>query len=263
LFQPSAEGAVLKRAADAARAEGDTALEARVRGQLGTYLWKSSGGTEPDAAEAEMKRALSLLRPGDPQRTELLVSYGQMLLESPRTQRDSEDPNAISEAINSLREAVGETVPSHPMAVERRLLLADALRRRYRAESMIADLYEACWTLDQALRDTDVPALRAAARLELGGLHGLLAQHTGEREEWVRADEAYAHAAQEAETIRDPRTAALALHGRGEVLEFLAGPVRALAMYRAARDRWSRAPGADPAEIQRTDDRIRRLDGTQ
>ncbi|MZD03475.1 hypothetical protein GTW43_00020 [Streptomyces sp. SID5785] len=262
-FQSAAEGAVLKRAADAARAEGDTALEALARGQLGTYLWKSSGGTEPDAAEAEMKRALSLLRPGDPQRAELLVSYGQMLLESQRTQHESDDPNAISEAVNSLREAVADTAPSHPTAVERRLLLAAALRRRYGAESMIADLYEACWTLDQALRDTEEPTLRAAAWLELGGLHGLLARHTREREEWVRADEAYGHAAREAEAARDPRTAARALHGRAEVLEYLAGPARALVMYRAARERWARAPGADPAEIQRTDDRIRRLDGTQ
>ncbi|QNS04163.1 SAV_2336 N-terminal domain-related protein [Streptomyces xanthii] len=267
-FASESERAVLKRAADAARTESDTPLEAAARGRLALLMWNSdrdsdSDQADTDAAEAEMKRALSLLRPGDPQRAELLVSYGQMLLESQRAHDESEDPNRVSEAVNSLREAVADTAPSHPSAVERRLLLAAALRRRYGAESMIADLYEACWTLDQALRDTEVPALRAAAWLELGGLHGLLARHTREREEWVRADEAYARAAQEAEAARDPRTAARALHGRAEVLEFLAGPTRALALYRAARERWARTPGADPTEVRRTDDRIRRLDGTQ
>ncbi|MFJ9039536.1 SAV_2336 N-terminal domain-related protein [Streptomyces sp. NPDC102406] len=269
-FRSPAEGEALKRASAAARAEGDRELEAAARGRLSVWLWKRDRA-ELETAEAEMKRALSLLRPGDPQRAELLVSYGQMLLDSRGDARDGaqgapergDDTNTVSEAVHSLREAVADTAPSHPSAAERRLLLARALRRRYGSEEMVADLYEACWTLELALRDTEGPALRAAAWLELGGLHRMLAQHTREREEWVRADEAYGRAVQEAEAARDPRTAARALHGRGEVLELLAGPARALALYRAARERWSRTPAADPDEVRRTDDRIRRLDGTQ
>ncbi|WP_428952354.1 SAV_2336 N-terminal domain-related protein [Streptomyces sp. cg35] len=261
-FGSPAEGEALKRAAHAARAEGDTQLEAAARGRLSVWLWKRDQA-ELETAEAEMKRALSLLRPGDPQRAELLVSYGQMLLESQRDPEETDDTNTVSEAVHSLREAVADTAPSHPSAIDRRLLLAGALRRRYRAESMIADLYEACWTLDQALRDTEGAAPRAAVCLELGVLHRLLAQRTQEREEWVRSDEAFARAAQEADEARDPRTAARALHGRGEVLEYLAGPARALEMYRAAKERWTRTRAADPAETRLTDDRIRRLDGTE
>ncbi|MEV1023570.1 SAV_2336 N-terminal domain-related protein [Streptomyces sp. NPDC050264] len=267
LFGSVEEGETLKRAAEAARAEGDAEVEAEARGRLAAFRWARYRATdeahELETAEAEMKRALSLLRPGDPQRAELLVSYGQMLLESQRDPGGADDTNTVSEAVHSLREAVADTAPSHPSAVDRRLLLAGALRRRYHSESMIADLYEACWTLEQALRDTEGAAPRAAACLELGMLHRMLAQRTLEREEWVRSDEAFGRAAREADEARDPRTAARALHGRGEVLEYLAGPARALEMYRAARERWVRTPAADPGETRRTDDRIRRLEGTE
>ncbi|GGT32969.1 hypothetical protein GCM10014713_28090 [Streptomyces purpureus] len=270
-FTHPAEGETLNRAADAARREGETELEALALGRLAVYRWarhRAAGHAhdvdsvtqDTELAEAEMKRALSLLRPGDPQRVELLVAYGRMLLE---ILQEPEPRSTVSEAVHSLREAVADTAPSHPSAAERRLLLARALRERYHRESMIADLYEACWTAEEALRGTEIPAPRAQALLELGGLHRLLAERTEERGEWGISDDTYRRAATEAAAAGDPLTAARALHGRGEVLEYLAGPARALEMYRQAREQWDGVPGADPAEVRRTDDRIRHLGGTR
>ncbi|MFI6641305.1 SAV_2336 N-terminal domain-related protein [Streptomyces sp. NPDC050504] len=284
-FGGRSQGEALERAADAARGSEERQLEAAARSRLAAHRWARYGATgeaeELEVAEAEMRRALSLMQPGDPQRAALLVEHGRMLLEAgptgsapvgptPREERApspsapaSTTTSTTSEAVRSLREAVAHTAPSHPSSIERRLLFARALRMRYEQGGMTPDLYEACWMLEQVLRDTGVPAQRALVLLELGDMHSLLAERTLGRDQWEEADDAYRRAAFEADRAEDPLTAARALHGRGRVLEYLAGRARALESYRAAAEKWRGTEEADSAQARATDDRIRRLEGTQ
>ncbi|MEE1938813.1 SAV_2336 N-terminal domain-related protein [Streptomyces sp. TRM 70361] len=225
------------RAADAA--DGD---DLRLRCLLARAAVHRDAG-DWEAAGRAYDRAESHTLRDSPERCELLLEWGGMLLDR------AGDPDR---AEGLLREALTGAPDDAPLQGRLHLMLGRALLERHRRERFLPDLYEGCDLLEHAARRASGPAERAEAWLALGGARRDFPD-SGPGGGSSSAEAAYDAALREARQApgqpRAPVTAARALHGRGVLYERLGRPGAALADYRASEAEWRRLAerGAVPA----------------
>ncbi|WP_051716748.1 tetratricopeptide repeat protein [Streptomyces megasporus] len=225
-----------------AAADGDDALLLRcLRARAAVH--HDAGDWE--AADRAYAEAESRADPDSPERCELLLEWGGMLLD---------EAGRPDRAEGLLREALTNAPDDASLQSRLHLLLGRALVGRYRRERFLPDLYEGCHLLERAARKAPEAAWRAEAWLALGEARADFPEPAS-RDDSSPAEAAWNAAlreAREAAGTRASATAARALRGRGFLYERLGRPRAALADHRAAEAEWRRLAeeGTEPPEAE-------------
>ncbi|MDI5973685.1 hypothetical protein POF50_030830, partial [Streptomyces sp. SL13] len=209
------------------------------------------GGAAGELAAAD--RVLGLAQRsspvGDPGRAALLAERGGILV---AWTGHGGGAGTATEAVRVLREALAQTADEDPALARRRLLFAEALRRRWAAGGAACDLHEAEWTLHRAARAAPDRVTAARAWLERGEVLRDLVRDADAAESLRRA----AGAAQDA---RLWLLAARARHQLGAILQRCGDRAGATTAFRAAQTLWWRGGVVRGPDAAATDDRLRRL----
>ncbi|MGW7007597.1 SAV_2336 N-terminal domain-related protein [Streptomyces sp. NPDC054933] len=228
----------------------------------------TAGTAELAAADRAFARAQRLVPTDDPDRAQLLVERGRVLVEWAAR---GGGLAVATDAVRVLREALAQTPESHPLLAERRLLFGRALRQRRAAGGAQTDLYEAEWILERAARGAQEArqqpqpsgagdAVAARAWLEHGTVLLDLAEGPGAAEKRDQAAQSFRRAAESALRAGELLLAAQAHHQRGTVLERTAGRARALEAYRSAWELWQRSGAAGGPQARSTRERMLALE---
>jgi tetratricopeptide (TPR) repeat protein len=184
-----------------------------------------------DRSVAAWQEAVPLLDEDDVRRAGVLAEYGTALVARWLALGREADINA---AVRVLRDAVDETPEGDAGLPVRRIDLGFAYSLRYEAGQVLADLYEADWTLGEAVREADAPDVAVHGWLQRGRIAAELSARTGNVSHLHRAAEYYLNAFRSALDAEDVDLASAARQHRAEVFEQLDAPDRALSEYHEA-----------------------------
>ncbi|GGS91947.1 SAV_2336 N-terminal domain-related protein [Streptomyces chromofuscus] len=107
-----------------------------------------------DRAVTAWAQAERLLGEDEPGRADVLSEYGRALMSRSRARASAED---VTLAVSVLRTALQDTPQGHPDIPARWARLGLAHLRRYETQEVLSDLYEAEWTMGEAIRSTEEP----------------------------------------------------------------------------------------------------------
>lgn len=184
-----------------------------------------------DRAVAAWQQAAALPAEDDPRRPGILTEYGATLVRRGE-HRDAADD--IDTAVRLLRLAVDWTSEDDPELADRRRTLGIAHYLRFRAQQVLADLYEADWILGEAARGADDPELAQDCWLQRGAVVMELADRVDSPPLLQRADDYLRTAVELAKESGEGLRIARARQLRGMLLERRGAPDRALRHYRDA-----------------------------
>ncbi|MFF6837423.1 SAV_2336 N-terminal domain-related protein [Streptomyces tanashiensis] len=217
-------------------------------------LYETTG--DGPAADAAYERATLLTPAEGEQRGRLLLTWGESLLR--RAAADT-GTGPVDRAESVLREAL-TCLPAGATARERaRILIGSALALRFDRAGFLPDLYESRHLLDEALRATHDPAIRAEIWLQLGWVQMQLSEAARDGQ-LVGALTAFRRAADDTRAARGDTpgtvTLARALHAQGAVLYLMDRVGHAATVLEEAAEQWRRLDGVlvpvDWADVQRT-----------
>ncbi|MFF8378837.1 SAV_2336 N-terminal domain-related protein [Streptomyces sp. NPDC015661] len=217
-------------------------------------LYDTAGdGTAADEAYEEA----TLLAPVENgQRGRLLLTWGASLL---RRAASGTGTRPVDRAESVLREAL-TCLPAGAADRERaRILIGSVLALRFDRAGFLPDLYESRHLLDEALRATRDPAIRAEVWLQLGWVQLQLSEAARDGQ-LVDALTAFRRAADETRSARGDTpgtvTLARALHAQGAVLYLMDSVGSAATVLAEAAEQWRRLDGmlvaVDWADVDRT-----------
>ncbi|MFH8841333.1 SAV_2336 N-terminal domain-related protein [Streptomyces sp. NPDC017868] len=199
----------------------------------------------------------TLLAPaGSGQRGGLLLAWGESLL---RRAAAGTGTRPVDRAESVLREAL-TCLPARAAARERaRILIGSVLALRFDRAGFLPDLYESRHLLDEAVRATPDPAVRAEVRLQLGWTQLQLSEAARDGQ-LVDALTAFRLAADDSRAAHGDTpgtvTLARALHAQGAVLYLMDRVGHAVTVLEQAAEQWRRLDGmlvpVDWADVERT-----------
>ncbi|MFD7433436.1 SAV_2336 N-terminal domain-related protein [Streptomyces sp. NPDC059861] len=149
-----------------------------------------------DHAVEAWAQAERLLGADDPDRSDLLFEYGTALMDRGVARKSADD---AARAVSVLRTALQDTPPGHSGLAGRWSGLGRAHYGRYDIKRVLSDLYEAEWTIGEALRSSEEPAFLADHWRLRASMLALLHHRTDTLTHLHRAIEAYGRAAEHAE----------------------------------------------------------------
>ena len=223
----------VQEALEAAGDDEELLLECHVRAAR-LYRDRHAATGRPvdlDHAVRAWQQAAALPAEDDPRWPGILTEYGATLV---RRGQHRQAVGDIDTAVRLLRLAVDWTPESDAELADRRRTLGIAHFLRFRAQEVLADLFEADWILGEAARGAEDPELAQDCWLQRGAVVMELAARMGSPSLLQRADDHLRTAVDLAvETGQDARIAR-ARQLRGMLLERRGAPDRALRHYRLA-----------------------------
>ncbi|MFJ4469138.1 SAV_2336 N-terminal domain-related protein [Streptomyces sp. NPDC089424] len=177
-----------------------------------------------DHAVEAWAQAERLLDADDPDRSDLLFEYGTALMDRGRARKSADD---AARAVSVLRTALQDTPPGHSGLAGRWSGLGQAHYRRYDIKRVLSDLYEAEWTIGEAVRSSEEPAFLADHWRLRASILALLHHRTDTLTHLHRAIEAYGRAAEHAEEAGLDDVLAEARRQRSRLAQRLGGSLRA------------------------------------
>ncbi|GEC07488.1 hypothetical protein SSP24_51430 [Streptomyces spinoverrucosus] len=176
-------------------ASGDVALRRECYARSARVYQAAHDRTgDPDQLDRAVEawaQAERLLGEDDPGRADLLYDYGTALMDRGVAHASADD---ATRAVSLLRTALQDTPPGHPGIPFRWAGLGQAHVRRYDLQQVLSDLYEAEWTMGEAIRSSEEPEFLVRCWMIRASMLELLHYEAHSLTHLHRAIEAYGHA---------------------------------------------------------------------